>query len=113
MSNTFHFTEDSYEQSIISLFKEMGYEYHYGPELEADTNRELTDATIPGALRKAMLLINGTDKLEPLTKLSDKYMNCLVSPWLVQTLPLLTGYRMVWTLRSRPTMGHYAVTISK
>ena len=62
MPNTFHFTEDSYEQSIISLFKEMGYEYHYGPELEAETGRELTDATIPGVLRKAMLVINGTDK---------------------------------------------------
>lgn len=62
MPNTFHFTEDSYEQSIISLFKGMGYEYHYGPELEAETGRELTDATIPGVLRKAMLVINGTDK---------------------------------------------------
>ena len=51
MPNTFHFTEDSYEQSIISLFKEMGYEYHYGPDLEAETGRELTDATIPGVLR--------------------------------------------------------------
>ena len=51
MPNTFHFTEDSYEQSIISLFKGMGYEYHYGPELEAETGRELTDATIPGVLR--------------------------------------------------------------
>ena len=40
MPNTFHFTEDSYEQSIISLFKGMGYEYHYGPELEAETGRE-------------------------------------------------------------------------
>lgn len=62
MPNTFYFTEDSYEQSIISLFKGMGYEYHYGPELEAETGRELTDATIPGVLRKAMLVINGTDK---------------------------------------------------
>ena len=58
----FRFTEDSYEQSVIALFKEMGYEYHYGPELDATTGRELTDATIPGALRKAMLAINGEDK---------------------------------------------------
>lgn len=62
MPDTFHFTEDSYEQSIISLFKEMGYEYHYGPDLEADSDRDLSDATIPGALRKAMLAINGTEK---------------------------------------------------
>lgn len=58
----FRFTEDSYEQSVIALFKEMGYEYHYGPELDATTGRELTDATIPGALRKAMLAINGEDR---------------------------------------------------
>lgn len=85
MPKTFHFTEDSYEQSIISLFKDMGYEYHYGPELEADTCRELTDATIPGALRKAMLIINGTDKTGPLTKLSDKSVNYSASLWLAQT----------------------------
>ena len=57
MPNTFHFTEDSYEQSIISLFKGMGYEYHYGPELEAETGRELTDATIPGVLRGQLMVM--------------------------------------------------------
>ncbi len=46
MPKTFHFTEDSYEQTIISLFKDMSYEYHYSPELDADTSRELTDSTI-------------------------------------------------------------------
>ena len=55
MPKTFHFTEDSYEQTIISLFKDMGYEYHYSPELDADTSRELTDSTIPGALRKVSI----------------------------------------------------------
>lgn len=83
MPNTFHFTEDSYEQSIISLFKEMGYEYHYGPELEADTNRELTDATIPGVLRKAMLVINGTDKApavdEAIRQIRELFSQPLVS----------------------------------
>ena len=83
MPKSFHFTEDSYEQSIISLFKEMGYEYHYGPELEADTCRELTDATIPGALRKAMLLINGTDKVgavdEAIRQIRELFSQPLVS----------------------------------
>ena len=83
MPNTFHFTEDSYEQSIISLFKEMGYECHYGPELEADTSRDLTDATIPGALRKAMLLINGTDKTgavdEAIRQIHELFSQPLVS----------------------------------
>ena len=83
MPNTFHFTENSYEQSIISLFKEMGYEYHYGPDLEADTGRELTDATIPGALRKAMLAINGTDKAaavdEAIRQIRELFSQPLVS----------------------------------
>lgn len=83
MPNTFHFTEDSYEQSIISLFKEMGYEYHYGPELEASTCRDLTDATIPGTLRKAMLLINGTDKAgavdEAIRQIRELFSQPLVS----------------------------------
>lgn len=83
MLNTFHFTEDSYEQSIISLFKEMGYEYHYGPDLEADTGRELTDATIPGVLRKAMLAINGADKTaavdEAIRQIRELFSQPLVS----------------------------------
>ena len=83
MPNTFHFTEDSYEQSIISLFKEMGYEYYYGPELEADTSRELTDATTPGTLRKAMLAINGTDKAaaidEAIRQIHEQFSQPLVS----------------------------------
>ena len=28
--NTYHYTEDSYEQTILDLFKEMGYDYRYG-----------------------------------------------------------------------------------
>ena len=83
MPKTFHFTEDSYEQTIISLFKDMGYEYHYGPELDADTSRELTDSTIPGALRKAMLAINGADKVaavdEAIRKIREQFSQPLVS----------------------------------
>lgn len=62
MPNTYHYTEDSYEQSILELFGEMGYEYHYGPELEEQTARDLHDSCIPGVLRDAMLRINGMDK---------------------------------------------------
>ena len=83
MPKTFHFTEDSYEQTIISLFKDMGYEYHYSPELDADTSRELTDSTIPGALRKAMLAINGADKVaavdEAIRKIREQFSQPLVS----------------------------------
>ena len=96
MPNTFHFTEDSYEQSIISLFKGMGYEYHYGPELEAETGRELTDATIPGVLRKAMLVINGTDKAAAVDEAIRQYANNSVYLWLVRILLLPIGYKTVW-----------------
>lgn len=36
--NTYHYTEDSYEQTILDLFKEMGYDYRYGPELEQENS---------------------------------------------------------------------------
>ena len=62
MSNTYHYTEDSYEQTILDLFGELGYEVLHGPDVDAETGRDLTDATIPGKLREAMLRINGADK---------------------------------------------------
>ena len=109
MPNTFHFTEDSYEQSIISLFKEMGYEYHYGPELESDTCRELTDATIPEALRKAMLVINGADKEaaidEAIRQIRELFSQPLVSASITLTDWLQNGLDVTFktpqgTLRS-------------
>lgn len=109
MANTFHFTEDSYEQSIISLFKEMGYEYHYGPDLEASSGRDLTDATIPGALRKAMLAINGKEKTaavdEAIRKIRDLYSQPLVSANITLTDWLQNGLDVTFrndkgTLRS-------------
>lgn len=31
-----HFTEDSFEQALIELFKELGYNYKYGPNIDRD-----------------------------------------------------------------------------
>ena len=31
-----HFSEDSFEQAIVSLFENLGYEYQYGPYIERD-----------------------------------------------------------------------------
>ena len=59
---TFHYTEDSYEQTILDLFRELDYEVLHGPDVDASTGRDLSDATIPDFLRKAMLRINGTEK---------------------------------------------------
>ena len=62
MAQPYNYTEDSYEQAVLDLFRDMGYEVMHGPEVDAATGRELTDATIPGKLREAMLRINGNDK---------------------------------------------------
>lgn len=62
MPNTFHFTEDSYEQTVLDLFRELDYEVLHGPDVDAKTVRDLTDATLPGKLRETMLCINGTEK---------------------------------------------------
>ncbi|MGR5574811.1 type I restriction endonuclease subunit R [Bacteroides thetaiotaomicron] len=35
------FSEDSYEQALIALYKELGYEYLYGPEIERDLKEPL------------------------------------------------------------------------
>lgn len=82
MSNTYHYTEDSYEQTILDLFNEMGYEVMHGPDVDADTGRDLTDATIPGKLREAMLRINGADKTaavdEALRKVREQFSQPLI-----------------------------------
>lgn len=62
MSNTYHYTEDSYEQTVLELFKELGYDVLYGSDVDAETMRDLTEATVPGVLREAMVRINGADK---------------------------------------------------
>lgn len=62
MPNTFHFTEDSYEQTVLDLFRELDYEVLHGPDVDVETGRDLTDATLPGKLRETMLCINGIEK---------------------------------------------------
>ena len=82
MANTYHYTEDSYEQTILELFKEMGYEVLHGPEVDSATEREVSDATIPWKLREAMLRINGSDKSaaidEAIRKVREQFSQPLV-----------------------------------
>lgn len=82
MPNTYHYTEDSYEQTILDLFNEMGYEVLHGPDVDAETGREMTDATIPGKLREVMLRINGSDKTaavdEAIRKIHELFSQPLV-----------------------------------
>ncbi len=35
------YTEDSYEKSLIELFQNLGYNYHYGPDIERDYKNPL------------------------------------------------------------------------
>lgn len=53
-----------------------------GPEFDAATGRQLTDATIPGKLRAAMLRINGAEKAaavdEALRKVREQFSQPLV-----------------------------------
>ena len=39
--NIFVYNENSYEQSIIELFQNLGYAYYYGPEIERDYKNPL------------------------------------------------------------------------
>lgn len=50
MSKTYHYTEDDYEQSILELFRDMGYVCDYGPNVDEATERDLHDACIPSVL---------------------------------------------------------------
>ena len=48
------FTEDTYEQAIIELFQNMGYDHLYAPDMERDYSSPLLDAV----LRDSLVRIN-------------------------------------------------------
>ena len=63
MSNE-RFTENDYEQALIDLFKQMGYEYEYGPDIERDY-REPVNKDV---LRECLARVNDSDTLVSLPK---------------------------------------------
>ena len=91
MPNTYHYTEDSYEQTILDLFGELGYEVLHGPGVDAETGRDLMDATIPGKLREAMLCINGADKSASVDEAIRKIRELFSQP-LIPTNVLMTDW---------------------
>lgn len=91
MTNTYHYTEDSYEQTVLELLREMDYEVLHGPEVDAKTGRDLTDATVPGILREAMLRINGTEKTAAVDEAIRKVHELFLQP-LVQANVQLTDW---------------------
>ena len=44
------FTEDTYEQAIIELFENMGYDHLYAPELDRDYSSPLLDEILYNSL---------------------------------------------------------------
>ena len=46
------YTEADYENSVIELFRNIGYEYAYGPEIERNFNSPLYDEILEESLRK-------------------------------------------------------------
>ena len=46
------YTEADYENSIIELFRDMGYRYAYGPDIERDFNSPLYEAELAAALHR-------------------------------------------------------------
>ena len=49
---TAFYTEADYENSIIELFQEMGYQYLYGPDVERDFNSPLYEIELVSALQR-------------------------------------------------------------
>ena len=58
------FSEDTYEQVLIALFQDLGYDYVYGPEMERDYRDPLLEERLLDALQR----INPT---VPITALED------------------------------------------
>ena len=65
------FTEDKYEQAIIELFKNMGYDYFYAPDLTRDHTSPLLDST----LRESLVRINRGLPLEAINEVLSKLKN--------------------------------------
>ena len=51
-----HFTEDSFEQALIELFKELGYNYKYGPDID----RDLQEPLLLDSVQESLCRINPT-----------------------------------------------------
>ena len=46
------FTEDTYEQALIELFRELGFSYKYGPDIQRDYNNPLLDDVLQASLQR-------------------------------------------------------------
>ena len=82
------FTEESYENALITLLENLGYEHLYGPDIERDYKVPYYDVQLTHSLR----MVNPTKPIEaieeakrklrdidtgPLTQKNEKFMEYL------------------------------------
>lgn len=65
------FTEDTYEQAIIELFENMGYDHLYAPDMARDYSSPLLDAE----LRNSLVRINRGLPVEAIDEALSKLKN--------------------------------------
>ena len=65
------FTEDTYEQAIIELFENMGYEHLYAPDFDRDYTSPLLDSV----LRDSLVRINRGLPLDAIEEAIAKLKN--------------------------------------
>ena len=82
-----YFTEDTYEQAVISLFEGMEYEHIYAPDLERDYSRPLMDSV----LWDSLVRINHGLPKEAIQKAIQK-LNTFENGSLVQKNRIFTAY---------------------
>ena len=46
------FSEDTYEQALIELFRELGFNYEYGPDIERDYSNPLLNDVLQASLQR-------------------------------------------------------------
>ena len=65
------FTEDTYEQAIIELFENMGYEHIYAPDYE----RDYTNPLLESVLKDSLVRINSDLPEEAIQEAISKIKN--------------------------------------
>ena len=65
------YSESSYENSLIELFENMGYEYVYGPDIERDFNSPLYDEVFLDCIYKLNPLVNRNAIAEAVNKVKN------------------------------------------
>ena len=81
------FTEDTFEQAVISLFEGMGYEHIYAPDLERDYSRPMMDSI----LHDSLVRINEGLPIDAIQEAILK-LNSLDSGSLIQKNRIFTRY---------------------